>query len=481
MMTLNESFRMPGRVPQQVIDAAIRTDFYSFIQAFFSIVFPGQLFLDNFHIEAIAYALIRVMRGEIRRLIITVPPRTLKSLCTSVAFPAFLLGHDPTRRIICVSYSEGLAAKHANDCRALMHSPKYRRIFPTRISRAKDTELEIMTTARGFRLATSVGGTLTGRGGNIIIIDDPQKPQDAQSQSAREQAQQWHTNTLLSRLDNKSSDAIVLVMQRLHQDDLAGYLLRQGGWEHLNLPAVAEVEQQIPLAPGRFHPRSRESVLHPERESRAVLDELRREMGSAQFSAQYQQCPVPAEGRIVNPNWLRTYDQEPVIGMNDKLIISWDTAMSSSELSNYSACVVGVVKGESIYILQVIRDRLDFPALRRKVIEIYRRWQPAARNCSLLIENKGSGQSLIQQLQHEGIPVVAIQPEGDKIMRLSRNTPRIEGGCVYLPFTAPWLEDFELEISAFPGGAHDDQVDAFSQLLDRVYRPPQNQARFGYW
>jgi len=180
---------------------------------------------------------------------------------------------------------------------------------------------------------------------------------------------------------------------------------------------------------------------------------------------------------MVNLDWFRPYNQEPVIGMNDKLIISWDTAI----LSNYSACVVGVVKGESIYILQVIRDRLDFPALRRKVIEIYRRWQPAARNCSLLIENKGSGQSLIQQLQHEGIPVVAIQPEGDKIMRLSRNTPRIEGGCVYLPFTAPWLEDFELEISAFPGGAHDDQVDAFSQLLDRVYRPPQNQARFGYW
>jgi predicted phage terminase large subunit-like protein len=383
-----------------------------------------------------------------------------------------------------VSYSEGLAAKHANDCRALMRSPKYHRLFPTRISRAKDTELEIMTTARGFRLAASIGGTLTGRGGNIIIIDDPQKPQDANSQNAREQVQQWISNTLLSRLDNKSNDAIILVMQRLHEDDLPGYLLRQGGWEHLNLPAIAEVEQQIALAPGRFHQRTRDSVLHPERESRAVLDGLRREMGSAQFSAQYQQCPVPPEGRIVKLEWFRTYHEEqPFIGRNDKLIISWDTAMSGSELSSYSACVVALVKGqgESVYILQVFRDRLDFPALRRKVIQIYLRWRAASQNCSLLIENKGSGMSLIQQLRAEGISAISIQPEGDKRMRLNRNTPRIEGGCVYLPSTAPWLEDFELEIAAFPGGTHSDQVDAFSQLLDRVYPPHGNPARWGRW
>jgi predicted phage terminase large subunit-like protein len=480
-MTLKSTASRMGKTPQRVVDAAIRVDLYSFIQAFFPIISPGDPFIGNWHLEAIAYALTKVIRGETRRLIINVPPRSLKSFCASVAFPAFILGHDPTRRIICVSYSESLAAKHANDCRALMHLSKYRGLFPTRISPSKDTELEIMTTARGGRLATSVGGTLTGRGGNIVIIDDPQKPQDAQSKNTREQLQQWFSNTLLSRLDNKETGAIILVMQRLHEDDLTGFLLKQGGWEHLILPAIAEVEQQIPLGPRRFHWRARGSLLHPECESQETLDKMRRDMGSAEFSAQYQQCPVPVEGRMVNLDWFRPYNQEPVIGMNDKLIISWDTAMSSSELSNYSACVIGVVKGESIYILQVLRDRLDFPALRRKVIEIYRRWQPAARNCSLLIENKGSGQSLIQQLQHERIPVVAIQPEGDKIMRLSRNTPRIEGGCVYLPFIAPWLEDFELEIAAFPGGAHDDQVDAFSQLLDRVYHPRGNPARWGYW
>src|SRR5512146_2178977 len=159
---------------RSLVDALLRSDLYSFVQRIFPIVSPGDAFRPNWHIEAITYALSRVLRREIKRLIITVPPRSLKSICASVALPAFVLGHDPTRRVICVSYSEGLARKHANDFRAVMRSPLYRRLFPgTRISAAKDTELEVMTTARGFRYATSVGGTLTGRGGNLIILDDP--------------------------------------------------------------------------------------------------------------------------------------------------------------------------------------------------------------------------------------------------------------------------------------------------------------------
>src|SRR5262245_57307378 len=175
-----------------VIDAVLRRDFCSFVQGVFPNVSGGDQLLFNPHIEAIAEAVSKVRRGETRRLIITVPPRSLKSICVSVALPAFVLGHDPSARIICVSYSETLARKHANDCRALMRSSRYRQLFPgTRISRSKDTELEMMTTARGFRLATSVGGTLTGRGGNLIIIDDPMKPQDALSDSARQNVLQW--------------------------------------------------------------------------------------------------------------------------------------------------------------------------------------------------------------------------------------------------------------------------------------------------
>jgi hypothetical protein len=200
---------------------------------------PGQAFIPAWHLQAIGWQLERVRRGEIRRLIINMPPRSLKSIMTSVAFPAFLLGHDPTRRIICVSYSGDLARKHANDFRALVETPWYRELFPgARIGR-KDSETEIEFGARGFRLATSVGGTLTWRGGQLIVVDDPLKPDDALSETKRSAANQWFANTLLSRLDDKRTGAIGIVMQRVHMDDLSGFLMSQSDkWELLSLPAL---------------------------------------------------------------------------------------------------------------------------------------------------------------------------------------------------------------------------------------------------
>jgi hypothetical protein len=176
-----------SRPTREVLNAVLRNDFYSFTRAVFPLVSTSGTFLPNWHIEAMAYALDQVRCGAVPRLAINVPPRYLKSILTSVAFPAFLLGHDPTARIICVSYSDQLARSHANDCRAILGSDKYRELFPhTIISPHKDTETEVKTTRRGYRFATSVGGTLTGRGGNFLIIDDPQKPEDAHSELARE-------------------------------------------------------------------------------------------------------------------------------------------------------------------------------------------------------------------------------------------------------------------------------------------------------
>jgi hypothetical protein len=204
---------------ERVMRNALRNDFYAFVEKAFQAVSPGEPFLPNWHLEAICHALKRVEAGEIKRLIILMPPRNLKSICASVAFPAWLLGRNPTRKIICVSYNTELAAKHARDCRAVMNAAWYPSLFPsTRIDPAKSAEAEFMTTERGFRLATSTGGTLTGRGGDLLIIDDPMKPADAQSEPLRLQCQQWFSNTLLSRLDDKVNSSIVLVMQRLHPE-----------------------------------------------------------------------------------------------------------------------------------------------------------------------------------------------------------------------------------------------------------------------
>ncbi|MGB9367330.1 MAG: phage terminase large subunit [Xanthobacteraceae bacterium] len=464
---------------RDLLDAIMRRDFYSFTRGIFPIVSTSGAFAANWHLEAIAYALERVRLGETKRLIITLPPRSLKSIMASIAFPAFLLGHDPTMRIICVSYSDGLSKAHANDFRAVFRSELFQRLFPsTRISPAKDTELEVKTTARGFRLATSVGGTLTGRGGNLLIIDDPQKPQDAHSQTAREHVEQWFHNTLYPRLDSKADDAIVVVMQRLHEDDLVGTLLREGGWEHLNLPAIAFMDEIIPLGRGRTHVRRADDVLHPEREPLSSLKQTRAGMGSTDFAAQYQQAPVPPGGNMIRWKWFSIYDLLPGANAGDRLVLSWDTALSSRELSSYSACLVTLKQGEAIYLLDVWRGQVEFPELRRKVIAMHHQWRHTVARYSLIIEDKGSGMSLIQDLKStQQIYPIAIKPEGDKQMRMYANTAKIESGSVHVPRRAPWLDAFRHEILAFPAGRADDQVDALSQALTYLATDPGGTVR----
>lgn len=458
-----------------LLAAILRKDLYSFVRATFPVVSPGTPFLPNWHIEAMTSTLTEVLDGDNNRLIITVPPRNLKSICASVAFPAFALGRDPTRQVVCVSYAEGLARTHASSCRTLMRSELYQRIFPgTRI--AKDTELELTTTARGSRFATSVGGTLTGRGGNIIVIDDPMKPQEAMSEAARENVRQWYANTLMSRLDNKSKDAIIIVMQRLHVDDLVGHLLQQQHvWYHLDLPAIAETEHGVslkaPFGKWRTHIRRPGDLLHPKREPQHVLDEIKREMGSLNFAAQYQQQPVQHEGNLVKWKWFGTYDEPPAYKPCDRIIVSWDTAMSAKDLASYSVGIVFHVRRDTVWVLDVVREHMEYPDLKRKIVELHNRWNRVGSGYALLIENKGSGMSLIQELKRDNIHALAVDPDSEKTIRMNAQTARIEAGCVSLPRKAHWLDEFRKEISAFPSSRHNDQVDAFSQGLNEAYNP----------
>jgi predicted phage terminase large subunit-like protein len=220
-------------------------------------------------------------------------------------------------------------------------------------------------------------------------------------------------------------------------------------------------------------------LLHAERESQTALDELKRSMGSMEFSAQYQQAPVPIGGNLIKWSWFRFYDAPPNIRPNDKLILSWDTAMSSEQLADYSACVVLLVRGETIYILDVIRGRYEYPDLKRAVLFHHQRWRQSVATCYLLIEKKGSGLGLIQDLRREDIHAIGINPESDKVIRMAAQAAPIEAGAVYLPTTAQWIGEFKKEILSFPRGKHDDQVDALSQGLHRARAPGPPQPMFG--
>ena len=453
-----------------VLEAVLRNDLVAFTERCFQTVLPGEAFLPNWHIQAITHQLERVRRGETRRLIITLPPRNLKSICVSVAFPAFVLGHDPRARIVCASYAQDLTAKHARDCRTVMESAWYRQVFPgTRIARRKNTEAEFETTARGYRLGTSVGGTLTGRGGNLIIIDDPIKPAEAMSATQRANVAEWYDSTLSSRLDRKTQDAIVLIMQRLHVDDLVGHVLAKGTpWTHLDLPAIADVPQEIELGPGLTYKREVGDILHPEREPRSELERAKADMGSQKFSAQYQQRPVPPEGALIQRRWFRTYRGTPTPQPGDRIVQSWDTASKADKTSNYSVCTTWLRRKNDYYLIDVLRIRLEYPDLRRKILSHAK----AHGTKTVLIEDASSGASLIQDLQRDGpFRPIAIKPDGDKIVRLEGQSAVIEAGHVLLPESAPWLGDFLAEILAFPNGHFDDQVDSFSQFLTWAAKP----------
>ena len=272
---------------QTVLAALLRSDLRSFIWKSFQTILPGTPYLRNWHVDAIVHQLMRVQAGDISRLLINQPPRSLKSICVSVAYVAWLLGHDPSRRIIVVSYSNEFAAELHRQFRMVIDAPWYRALFPA-MRPAKDSGTELVTTAGGSRYATSVGGTLTGRGADLIIVDDPLKAEEAMSEPARRRVIDWYGGTLVSRLNDKERGPIVVVMQRLHENDLAGHLLGQGGWEHLDLPAIAVEDSVIPIGDGKLFTRRQGEVLHAERDSQAVLEQISRDRQPDVFR------PVPA-------------------------------------------------------------------------------------------------------------------------------------------------------------------------------------------
>jgi predicted phage terminase large subunit-like protein len=476
MNTLNARTLSP--LPQRMrspspalVNAACRKDLVSFVRKVFHLLAPNAIFYMNWHICAIAHCLEQVRLGKIKRLIITVPPRSLKSIMCSVAFPAFILGHDPTKRLIVASYGADLAIKHGNDFRTIINSAEYHGIFPgMRISAMKNTQTEVVTTSNGFRLAISVDGALTGRGGDIIIIDDPIAALAALSQKSREHVADWYFNTLLSRLDDKQNGAIVLVMQRLHEDDLVGVLRRSSDeWTVLSLPAIAEQDEEIPIGNGQIYYRHVGDVLHPEREARDVLDALRAQLGVEIFAAQYQQQPVPPGGAIIKRVWVRRYDQLPKSG---QIIQSWDVANKQGEDNDYSVCTTWLVHESRYYLIDLIRGRFDFPTLRTKVSG-----QAKLHKVSrILIEDAGVGTALIQELKSAHLSVIAVKPEYDKKIRMTIQSAKFEDGQVFFPKEAPWLRDLEDELFAFPNGRHDDQVDSISQALGHTSPSPWTDA-----
>ena len=456
----------------------LRQDFVSFAVRCFQDLNPQAELAMNWHIEVIAAKLTAVREGKIRRLIINLPPRHLKSLMASIAFPAWCLGHDPSAQILSVSYAQDLADKLARDCRSIMMSPWYRRIFPTRLAPHRQAVQEFITTRQGYRLATSTGGVLTGRGADIILIDDPLKPEEALSDAQRQAANDWYDHTLYSRQNDKRRSAIVMIMQRLQEDDPVGHVLAQEPWEVLSFPAIAEADEMHEIetiwGPRCFRRRQGEA-LHLGREPLEILDRIRRTIGEYNFAGQYQQSPAPLGGGLVKAVWFKRYREDELPKRFDRIVQSWDTANKATELSDFSVCTTWGVKGKELFLLGVFRRRLEYPALKRAV----REQQSLFDAQVVLIEDKASGTQLIQELIADGChDVTRYQPTTDKVMRLHAQTTLIENGFVRIPENAPWLAEYLHELTVFPNGKHDDQADSTAQFLDWFKKPFPGQGHY---
>ena len=411
------------------------------------------------HHRLIVDKLERIERGEIDRLMIFLPPRHGKSLIASQLFPAWYLGRHPDRSIIASSYGSELATDFGRRVRNLISDGLFQSIFPGAKLAGDSTAAHRFALSKGGNYyAVGAGGPITGRGADLLLIDDPIKGrEDANSESYRRQLHEWYESVAYTRL--QPSGAVVIISTRWHQDDLAGWLLREHpeeNWAVLNLPAIAEEEEGW---------RSEGAALWEKKFPLKRLAQIREAVGGATWAALYQQRPAAAEGAIFKREWWKTFAPATLPARFEQVVISLDTAFKAGSSNDFSVGLVLGVGEVGYYVLDIWRDRVEFPALKRQVEMLALKWNPDR----VLVEDKASGQSLIQELQSNSrLPIDPIKVDSDKVTRATAITPLVEAGKVFLLEDADWLDDFLEEVSSFPAAPHDDMVDAVSQALNYV-------------
>ncbi len=456
---------------QDEMDAILRTDLATFIWQVFETTEPAD-FTPNWHIDHIAHELQQVIDGKERFVVFNVPPGYTKSVSINIAFTAFMMGLSSRNRIISASHSHNVTVNMSNKVKDVLNSDWYRRIFPdlhlkTDVENRQDY---YKTTDGGFRRAVTVGMGVTGDGGNVLLIDDPIDAGEASKKSglALTEVNRWFDGKLYSRLRDKKKGIIILIMQRFNEDDLAGHLLKSKRlkFKHVNIPAIEETVGGKDYDCGSYiYHRPEGELLCPAIEDHEQMEIAKERLGSYEFAAQYQQRPAPMGGGLIKIDQFKRYKAAPDVF--ERIVQSWDTAIKAGQLNDPSVCTTWGITGNASYLLDVFVKRMEYPELKKAAINMAAIWNPNR----ILIEDKASGQSLIQELRRTTqLPIIAVNPVLDKITRMSSQTSHIEAGKIYLPTEASWLSAYEHELMLFPNGSHDDQVDSTSQFLQDIVK-----------
>jgi predicted phage terminase large subunit-like protein len=450
----------------------LANDFAAFAKKAWTVLNPTRPLLWSWHYDYLCETLTLVKQRRLRRLIVNIPPRTLKSTLVTILYPTWVWVSEPSHNFLTASYSLDLSTEHSVMRRTLIQSSWFQRVFGDRFRLAGDRNqvAQFMNDWRGQMIATSVGATAMGRGCDTAIVDDPTSADQAQSDAERTTANNWLDATLRSRLNDPSTGAIILVMQRLHELDATGFLLESepGMWTHVRIPLEAEEDEvwTFPIS-GRIVQRKKDEILMPERFTPAVVEEQRGRR--LVFAGQYQQRPAPAEGNLIKRSEVRYYGGiDPRTGRPDEQLpetfdhklISVDCSFKDAANSDYVAIGVIGVKGRRRYLLNVVNARLDAAATEAE-IRRQREVHPHIR--AVLVEDKANGPAVIQRLKVNLPGVVAINPQGGKMARMCAAAPEFQAGDWFVSRNAAWTEAFVDQITTFPNARHDDMCDMMTQ------------------
>jgi len=469
---------------KQILLTALREDLSSFVRKSFEIIDPATTYLHNWHIDLISEYLTACRSREIKRLIINIPPRFMKSICVSSAFPAWLLGNNPSEQIVVSSYSQSLSRKHSEDCRLVMKNGIYREAFPnTRISQTQDTKDYFKTTKQGQRFATSVGGSSTGFGGNFLIVDDPHNPAQAVSDVQRLTALNWFDQTFSSRLNDKKNGVVIVIMQRLHEQDLSGHLLEKGGWEHLKIQNETERQKTYSFPVSKKEKTVfKGELLHPDRMDIEETKQTKIDLGSYAYSGQYQQRPTPLGSGEFKSIWYKYYDEiKTGQGMNIFIIV--DPANEKKKTSDYTAMlVIGLAPDRNYYLLDIVRDRLNPTERVEALFNLHRKWNEKSGKPPKVGYEKYGIQSDIHYIEEKQkelgyrFNIVEIGGRQAKEDRIRRLIPIIEAGRFYFPKSLIYIDldnshkelikELINEFSFFPVGTHDDMIDGMARIVE---------------
>jgi len=452
----------------------MKRSFKEFIKNSWQTIEPGRDFHDNWHIDAIAEHLQAVVEGDIKRLIINIPPRHMKSISVAVALPAWTWSKCPEKRFLFASYAGSLSIRDSVKCRRLIDSRWYKEYFGDSFELTTDQNQKqrFENNKTGYRIATSVDGALTGEGGDIIVIDDPHNVREAESSTVREGVLEWWDQAMQTRLNDPKTGAFVIIMQRVHENDLTGHILANENdeWDHLCLPARYEIGHPSPTKSKLYFtdPRTKEGdLLWPERIDEKTLQNLEKSLGSYASAGQLQQRPMPKGGGILKSEWWVPWENSHLPEI-EYVLQSYDTAFSTKEKTSYSARTTwGVFRKDgqiNALVLEMWYDRVTYPELRRIAQDAYEDYEPDA----VLIEKKASGQSLLQDLRMAGVPVIEYLPDRDKEARAHASSALLEDGRIYFPSNKKWSKDLIDICAAFPAGDNDDIVDTCTQAWLRL-------------